>query len=104
LGFNGCSVEDITGFAGVPKGSFYNHFESKEDLALEAIESYREAGLHKSLGEQNRSPVKRLKEYFAFLSKASSILITAKVVCLETWQTRWRIIALSSGNDLSLTL
>lgn len=70
LGFNGCSVEDITSFAGVPKGSFYNHFESKEDLALEAIERYREAGLHKSLGEQNRSPVKRLKEYFAFLSKA----------------------------------
>jgi TetR/AcrR family transcriptional regulator, transcriptional repressor for nem operon len=70
LGFNGCSVEDITSFAGVPKGSFYNHFESKEDLALEAIERYREAGLHKSLGESNRSPIKRLKEYFAFLAKA----------------------------------
>lgn len=70
LGFNGCSVEDITSFAGVPKGSFYNHFESKEDLALEAIERYREGGLHKSLGELNRSPVKRLREYFAFLSKA----------------------------------
>jgi TetR/AcrR family transcriptional regulator, transcriptional repressor for nem operon len=70
LGFNGCSVEDITSLAGVPKGSFYNHFKSKEDLALEAIERFREAGLHKSLGESNRSPVKRLKEYFAFLSKA----------------------------------
>jgi TetR/AcrR family transcriptional regulator, transcriptional repressor for nem operon len=70
LGFNGCSVEDITSFAGVPKGSFYNHFESKEDLALHAMERYREAGLHKSLGEQNRSPVKRLEEYFSFLSKA----------------------------------
>ena len=61
LGFNGCSVEDITSLAGVPKGSFYNHFKSKEDLALEAIERFREAGLHKSLGESNRSPVKRLK-------------------------------------------
>src|ERR1700737_4850091 len=70
LGFNGCSVEDITSCAGVPKGSFYNHFESKEELALEAMERYREAALHKSLGEKNRSPVKRLKEYFAFLSKA----------------------------------
>jgi TetR/AcrR family transcriptional regulator, transcriptional repressor for nem operon len=37
---------------------------------LEAIERYRAAGLHQSLGESNRSPVKRLKEYFAFLSKA----------------------------------
>jgi TetR/AcrR family transcriptional regulator, transcriptional repressor for nem operon len=34
------------------------------------MERYREAGLHKSLGEKNHSPVKRLKEYFSFLSKA----------------------------------
>jgi TetR/AcrR family transcriptional repressor of nem operon len=69
LGFHGCSVEAITSFAGVPKGSFYNHFASKEDLALAAIERYREVCQHRSLGEVNRSPVKRLKEYFAFLSK-----------------------------------
>src|SRR5262249_47253914 len=31
-GFNATSVQDITEAAGVPKGSFYNHFESKEDL------------------------------------------------------------------------
>jgi TetR/AcrR family transcriptional repressor of nem operon len=69
LGFHGCSVEDITSFAGVPKGSFYNHFASKEDLALAAMERYRDVCQHRSLGEVNRSPVKRLKEYFAFLSK-----------------------------------
>ena len=69
LGFHGCSVEDITSFAGVPKGSFYNHFQSKEDLALAAMERYRAVAQHPSLGEHNRSPVKRLKEYFAFLSK-----------------------------------
>src|SRR5262249_36144959 len=27
-GFNGCGVQEITACAGVPKGSFYNHFES----------------------------------------------------------------------------
>ncbi len=32
-GFNGCSVQDITECAGVPKGSFYNHFDSKEAWA-----------------------------------------------------------------------
>ena len=31
-GFNATSVQDITEAAGVPKGSFYNHFESEEDL------------------------------------------------------------------------
>ena len=35
-GFNGCSVQDIVDAAGVPKGSFYNHFDSKEALGVEA--------------------------------------------------------------------
>lgn len=39
-GFNGCAVQDITQAAGVPKGSFYNHFESKEALALAALEMF----------------------------------------------------------------
>jgi len=33
-GFNGVGVQEITEQAGVPKGSFYNHFESKEALGL----------------------------------------------------------------------
>jgi AcrR family transcriptional regulator len=41
-GFNGSSVQDLTDAAGVPKGSFYNHFKSKEDLALEALQLYME--------------------------------------------------------------
>src|SRR6266436_3990981 len=39
-GFNATSVEDITNAAKVPKGSFYNHFKSKEDLAVEALDRY----------------------------------------------------------------
>jgi TetR/AcrR family transcriptional repressor of nem operon len=68
-GFNGRSVEDITSAAKVPKGSFYNHFKSKEALALEVIERYRKTGRHKSLTEHHRSPVQRLKEYFAYHAK-----------------------------------
>jgi TetR/AcrR family transcriptional repressor of nem operon len=36
-GFNATSVQDITDAAGAPKGSFYNHLESKEALAAEAV-------------------------------------------------------------------
>ena len=43
-GFNGCSVQDITDAAGVPKGSFYNHFESKEALGAAALEHYWSEG------------------------------------------------------------
>jgi TetR/AcrR family transcriptional repressor of nem operon len=39
-GFNGTSVQDIVAAAGVPKGSFYNHFSSKEALAVEAVRRY----------------------------------------------------------------
>lgn len=36
-GYNGTSVQDIVAEAGVPKGSFYNHFSSKETLGLDAV-------------------------------------------------------------------
>lgn len=39
-GFNGSGVKDITDLAGVPKGSFYNHFASKEALGAEIVRLY----------------------------------------------------------------
>ena len=39
-GYNGVGVQDITTAAGVPKGSFYNHFDSKEALGAEIVERY----------------------------------------------------------------
>ena len=39
-GFNGSGVADITTAAKVPKVSFYNYFESKEQFAAEILEEY----------------------------------------------------------------
>lgn len=39
-GFNGCGVQEITEAAGVPKGSFYNHFASKEALGAAVLDRY----------------------------------------------------------------
>ena len=39
-GYAACSVGDITKAAGAPKGSFYNHFASKEDFAVEAVRRF----------------------------------------------------------------
>jgi TetR/AcrR family transcriptional repressor of nem operon len=39
-GFKGASVRDIVQAAGVPQGSFTNHFASKEAFGLEVIELY----------------------------------------------------------------
>ncbi len=41
-GYDRCSVNDITSEAGLPKGSFYHYFESKEKFALEAMNNFIE--------------------------------------------------------------
>lgn len=41
-GYDFCSIKDITTQAGLPKGSFYHYFESKEKFALEAMNTYIE--------------------------------------------------------------
>jgi TetR/AcrR family transcriptional regulator, transcriptional repressor for nem operon len=39
-GFQGSSVRDIVAAAGVPQGSFTNHFPSKEAFAIEVLDYY----------------------------------------------------------------
>jgi TetR/AcrR family transcriptional regulator, transcriptional repressor for nem operon len=69
-GFNGTSVQDITEAAHVPKGSFYNHFDSKETLAVEALERYWQKVLNglSTLSDEKTPPAVRLKRYFHYLN------------------------------------
>ncbi len=39
-GYNGTGIQQITDRAGVPKGSFYNHFASKEAFAAAIVDRY----------------------------------------------------------------
>jgi TetR/AcrR family transcriptional regulator, transcriptional repressor for nem operon len=64
-GFHGASVQDITTAAGVPKGSFYNHFESKQALAAEIAGRYARATDLSMLGFEGDHPLKRLRAHFA---------------------------------------
>jgi TetR/AcrR family transcriptional repressor of nem operon len=68
-GFNGVGVQEITTSAGVPKGSFYNHFESKEALGAEIIERYGNAGGRRAvLSDQSVPPLDRLRRHFEALN------------------------------------
>lgn len=69
-GFNGSAVQDITDAAGLPKGSFYNYFKSKEALALEVIDRFgkEQGALGSVLSDESISPVERLRRYFASLA------------------------------------
>ena len=65
-GYVGASVRDIVEAAGVPQGSFSNHFVSKEAFSLEILERYF-ANSRLVIGETLRndalSPLKRLRAY-----------------------------------------
>lgn len=66
-GFNNTGIAEILGQAGVPKGSFYHYFKSKDDLGLAVIEQYGSSlreGLDLTLSNTRGSPLTRLRAYF----------------------------------------
>ncbi len=66
-GFHGTGIKEILGEVGVPKGSFYNYFESKDDFGAQVIELY--AGrVHARLDEliqADSDPLENLRAYLA---------------------------------------
>ena len=69
-GYNGTSIQDIVNAAGLPKGTFYNHFKSKELLALEILKQYSSL-IHSTLSADSQvSPLRRLRDHFECLAGA----------------------------------
>ncbi len=63
-GYNATGLQEILSAANVPKGSFYNHFKSKEDFGLQVIDFFTDffAQFCKDIFEDsNRSPLGRLE-------------------------------------------
>ena len=77
VGFHACGVQDITSAAGIPKGSFYSYFETKEAFAVAVLEAYW-TGVEKSYGgilqDTTLKPYDRIAKYFNAItdSKARS--------------------------------
>jgi AcrR family transcriptional regulator len=69
-GYAGMGLTELLRRAGVPKGSFYNHFDSKEDFGVEVVQRYyagHDRLLAALLAETDRSPLERLRSYFDLL-------------------------------------
>jgi TetR/AcrR family transcriptional regulator, transcriptional repressor for nem operon len=64
-GFSAASVQDLTVAAGVPKGSFYNHFTSKQDMAREILIRYVRATDTSMLADERLPARERLRQHFA---------------------------------------
>jgi TetR/AcrR family transcriptional repressor of nem operon len=70
-GYNRAGVKDIVDAAGVPKGSFYSYFDSKEALLVEVIKRYwgdLEARHGALLKDDATPPLARIGAFFAALA------------------------------------
>lgn len=72
-GYHGTGIQQIVDAAGVPKGSFYNYFKSKEDFVIAAMEhSSRDPirAFEKSLEEDGLPPAQRIVATFLRMAEA----------------------------------
>jgi len=66
-GYHDLGIQALLDATGTPKGSFYHHFQDKEDFALQVIDQYMRqvhAGLDACLGDKGRRPLKRVRRFF----------------------------------------
>lgn len=68
--YNGCGLNEILSAAGVPKGSFYHYFKSKEDFGVAVIERSGDEHaerLRAYLTDRSLSPVARIRAFYGMV-------------------------------------
>ncbi|SFB82420.1 TetR/AcrR family transcriptional regulator [Pseudoalteromonas denitrificans] len=66
--YNGCGLKEILDAAGVPKGSFYHYFKSKEDFGMALIERASDENsefMRDIFRDRKFTPLARIKNFFA---------------------------------------
>ena len=75
-GYSATGLQEILHAAGVPKGSFYHHFRSKEEFTVAVIERYvalEAEHCQEVLGNTRLAPLKRLRCYFEDLMRTAGL-------------------------------
>jgi len=65
-GYNNSGIEAVLQAAGIPKGSFYYYFNSKEDFGLQVLDRFADcyrAELDRFLDDRTLRPLNRLRRY-----------------------------------------
>lgn len=66
-GYGELGIRRLLDVTGVPRGSFYHHFEGKEHFALQVVDLYM-AEIHKqldqTLNDRSRAPLDRVRRFF----------------------------------------
>ncbi|MDP5172032.1 MAG: TetR/AcrR family transcriptional regulator [Bacteroidia bacterium] len=69
-GYHATGINDILKEAGIPKGSFYNFFSTKEDFGREALQWYGhrlQRAMKGIFAQQQFTPLQRLKKFYGLL-------------------------------------
>lgn len=72
-GYHAIGVQEILSEARVPKGSFYHHFASKEEFALQVIDAYQSRVrelLEVTLSDRRHPPLDRVRNFFTGVREA----------------------------------
>jgi TetR/AcrR family transcriptional repressor of nem operon len=83
VGYVQASIYRIASAVNAPKGTFYNYFRSKEDLASRLVDRQFEV-LHESLSRTGRSASLQLKEHCRFLALEPPAVEVAPLQLLAT--------------------
>jgi len=79
-GYTNCGIQEVLSLVGVPKGSFYHYFDSKESFAVAIIKEFDRdflSFLMPILGDKSQSPKERLRTF-----------CTAKLECMRAANCR----------------
>lgn len=66
-GYHDLGVQAVLKETGMPKGSFYHHFPSKEEFALQVVDRYMDevhSGLDACLSDLSLAPLERVRKFF----------------------------------------
>jgi TetR/AcrR family transcriptional repressor of nem operon len=71
-GYHDLGIAAVLEATGLPKGSFYHHFSSKEEFGLEVIDLYMKevhGALDRCLGDERLPPLGRVRRFFEHTEK-----------------------------------
>lgn len=66
-GYNDLGIQTLLKETGVPKGSFYHHFDSKADFALQVVDLYMDRvhhALEACVQDESLPPLERVRSFF----------------------------------------
>ncbi len=76
-GYGATGINEITQKTDIPKGSFYNHFKSKEEFGISVLDYYHSINktqMEQALLNEDKSPLINLKKFFIdFIEEQNNI-------------------------------